>query len=106
MSWVTYCVPLALLAVIANSFEPWTFGLVALALLLRVGLHYAVLLPAGNIEQADSTRRRAVWFVPLRDLMSLGVWILSYASRRVTWRGNTMWVRPDGVLAGKEGSPA
>jgi ceramide glucosyltransferase len=107
MSWVTYCLPVALLAVIANSFKPWTFGLVALALLLRVALHYAVLLPTEDIEQADSTRRRTVWFVPLRDLMSFGVWMLSYASRRVTWRGKTMWVRPDGVLhPSEEGSPA
>ncbi len=107
MSWVTYALPLSLLAMASSSFKPWTLGFVVLAVLLRVALHYVVLLPTGDIDTTSFTSRRTVWFVPLRDLMSFGVWMLSYVSRRVMWRGNAMWVRPDGVLhTSEEGSPA
>lgn len=107
MSWVTYALPVSLLAMASNSFKPWTLGFVVLAVLLRVALHYVVVLPTGDIDTTSFTSRRTVWFVPLRDLMSFGVWMLSYFSRRVMWRGNAMWVRPDGVLqTSEEGSPA
>jgi hypothetical protein len=31
-----------------------------------------------------------VWLLPLRDLISVGVMLASYAGRRVEWRGHQM----------------
>jgi ceramide glucosyltransferase len=47
------------------------------------------------------SRSRALadgWLLPLRDLLSLGVWIWSYAGRRILWRGRNFTIRRDGTL--------
>jgi ceramide glucosyltransferase len=97
LSFLTYALPLTILAALADRHARWVGLLPVLAILLRLALHFV-----------RERRQPAAWLVPVRDLMSFGVWIMSYASRRVTWRGNTMWVRPDGVLrtANEEGIAA
>ncbi len=108
LSFLTYVVPLTLLAALVNGSKPWTLVLPALAILLRIALHYVVLRPArwdrDNIAAIIAGYRMPylVWMVPMRDLMSFALWIASYTSRRVTWRGTELWVRPDGVLRTNE----
>jgi ceramide glucosyltransferase len=104
-SFLTYTLPLTLLAVIATGFAPWSFALPAAALVLRAALHWAVRI-TGPWEGAPRDIVASVWYVPVRDLLSFALWIASYASRRVTWRGNAMWVSSDGVLRNEETSPA
>ena len=102
MSFLTYVVPLTLLASAAFHFHTWSLGLVALAVLSRVALHYVVSRPAvWDPDQVGIDVPRPwylVWLVPVRDLLSFALWVMSYMSRRVTWRGTELWVRPDGVL--------
>lgn len=38
------------------------------------------------------------WLLPLRDLLSLGIWIGGYCSRCVTWRGRRLKVFSDGTM--------
>lgn len=108
MSFLTYAVPLTLLAWATSGFAPWTLGLVALAVALRIALHYVVSRPAAwdpDRVTAESARLTyLVWLVPIRDIMSFAMWMMSYVSRRVTWRGTELWVRPDGVLRTSEES--
>jgi ceramide glucosyltransferase len=110
MSFLTYVVPLTLLASAAFDFARWSLILPALAVALRVALHYVVSgPPAWDPDRVSADDPRAwylAWLVPFRDIMSFGMWIWSYASRRVTWRGTELWVRPDGVLRTREGSYA
>jgi hypothetical protein len=35
----------------------------------------------------DSRANRDAWLLPIRDLISLAVWCLSYMGREVVWRG-------------------
>jgi len=41
-----------------------------------------------------------VWLLPLRDLISVGVMVASYASRRVEWRGHRQTADTPGRLPG------
>ncbi len=111
LSFLTYVIPLTLLASAAFNFARWTWILPALAVLLRVALHYVVARPAvwdvDRIARNDPRPWYLVWLVPVRDIVSLVLWIMSYTSRRVTWRGTELWVRRDGVLRTRhEGSYA
>jgi ceramide glucosyltransferase len=111
LSLLTYVVPLTLLASAAFSFARWSLILPALAVLLRVALHYVVGRPAvWDVDRIAIDEPRPwylVWLVPIRDIMSFAMWVMSYMSRRVTWRGTELWVRPDGVLRTRhEGSYA
>lgn len=38
------------------------------------------------------------WLVPIRDLVSLGVWLWSHAGRRICWRSHYFAIRRDGTL--------
>ncbi len=102
LSFLTYVVPLTLLAWAASDFAPWALGLVALAVALRVTLHYVVSRPAtwdpDRVAIETARLPYLVWLVPIRDVMSFVMWVMSYMSRRVTWRGTELWVRRDGVL--------
>jgi ceramide glucosyltransferase len=31
--------------------------------------------------------RRRIWLVPLRDALAFGVWLASFVSNRIEWRG-------------------
>jgi ceramide glucosyltransferase len=110
MSFLTYVVPLTLLASAAFDFARWSLALPALAVLLRVTLHYVSSgSPAWDPDRVAVDAQRPwylVWLVPIRDIMSFVMWVMSYASRRVTWRGTELWVRPDGVLRTREESYA
>jgi ceramide glucosyltransferase len=111
MSFLTYAVPLTLLAAATNDFARWTLGLVALAIALRVTLHYVVSQPAAWDPDRLASKIPRRWFlvclVPVRDVLSFCMWVWSYMSRRVTWRGTQLWVRRDGVLrTSEEGSYA
>jgi ceramide glucosyltransferase len=104
--FVTYALPTSLLAASFAPRRPWVLALPLLALALRAVLHhviqYPVLRDAPSPPRTLYGDRRAAWLVPLRDLLSFGVWAVSFASRRVVWRDRTMRVRPDGVLIAAE----
>jgi ceramide glucosyltransferase len=57
------------------------FGVVAL---LRV----TVALVVGQAVLRDRHLLRQLWLLPVRDLIAVGVWIVSFAGHTVTWRGD------------------
>ena len=83
----------ALLSVISFGALPWTWALLAAMLLLRsiVGLRVGV-----TILQ-DLQVLPGLWLLPLRDLIAVGVWILSFFGHTVTWRGDRFKLK-DGRL--------
>jgi ceramide glucosyltransferase len=103
---VTYALPLTLLAAVLGYQHPLLLGLPVLALLGRLALHSVVSrgpVPVGrDSARLVAERWHAPWLVPIRDLMSFGIWVASFANRRVVWRRQAMIVRPDGVLHGGE----
>jgi ceramide glucosyltransferase len=105
-SAVTYAVPMTLLATLFVGRFPWLAILPALAVAARLTLHWVVARGPAPIGHARAPRIRErlswVWLVPLRDLLSFGIWIASFANRRVVWREQALHVRPDGVLRRNE----
>jgi ceramide glucosyltransferase len=102
---ITYALPTTLLAA-AVSGRPWALALPVVAVLLRLGLHWATRSgpPIEAVTGLDGEVGAAAtpWLVPLRDLMSFGVWGASFAGRRVVWRQQTLHLQANGVLYGGE----
>jgi ceramide glucosyltransferase len=86
---LTYCVPWALLTVVASGGDLWSFSLLTMALLARV----AVALTIGVGLLRDDQVLRDLWLLPVRDVFGLLVWIWSFAGDTVVWRGETFRLR-------------
>lgn len=92
---LTYGTATALLALPAWNFSSFTLALLATTLGVR-------LLPAfliGCYGLRDLTLIRYFWLIPIRDLISFGVWIVSFVGDEIEWRGARFRVLPGGQLA-------
>src|SRR5216684_4267120 len=72
------------LAVIVSQGSRWAWSLLALAFVLR----FAVATVVGRKVLRDRKLVRHLWLLPIRDLIAVGVWIVSLGGRTVTWRGD------------------
>jgi ceramide glucosyltransferase len=81
----------AALAVILSGLAPWSLVLFAAAWLLRAQAVRWVDRSLTRLWRGDSrwvlAFSASVWLLPLRDVLSVVVMLVSYASRRVDWRG-------------------
>jgi len=91
---VTYCLPWAILTVIASGFALWSFALLSLVLLARVSVALAV----GVGVLGDGQVLRDLWLLPLRDFFGLIFWVWSFAGDTVVWRGESFRLK-DGRLS-------
>jgi ceramide glucosyltransferase len=74
----------AMLALMASGGPIWAWKSVGLALLLRIVV--ALMVGLGVLE--DRQALLLLPLVPLRDAIAVGVWIASFLSNEVTWRGD------------------
>ncbi|HWA62345.1 MAG TPA: bacteriohopanetetrol glucosamine biosynthesis glycosyltransferase HpnI [Caulobacteraceae bacterium] len=92
-SVVTHPLPFALIALALTGLAPAAMCLVLAALLARLVLKLQV--------DARCGARSGPWYLlPLRDMLSFGVFLASFLTRTVGWRGRRFDVRPDGLLTG------
>jgi ceramide glucosyltransferase len=91
-SLVTYVLPLALIGAALTGLAAWSLEWLCALLVLRLA-QAAVLV---RLMAAD---RRLLWLVPLRDILSFGVFCASFFGDQVQWRGNSLRVRSDGAIA-------
>jgi ceramide glucosyltransferase len=47
----------------------------------------------------DPVARRALWLVPLRDLLGFGLWIAAYLGTTIVWRGQRFRLGGGGKLS-------
>lgn len=80
---ITYCLPWAMMTMVASGFALWSFTLFTLVLLARV----TVALSVGVGVLRDGQVLRDLWLLPLRDCFGLLVWAWSFAGDTVLWRG-------------------
>jgi ceramide glucosyltransferase len=73
----------AVAAVIASAGAVWSWPLLSMALLARLALALSV----GVGVLGDVQVLRDFWLIPLRDAMGAWMWIWSFASDDVEWRG-------------------
>lgn len=91
---VTYCLPWALLTVIASGLAVWSFALLSIVLVARVALALAV----GVGVLGDRQVLRDLWLLPVRDFFGLIFWAWSFAGDTVVWRGESFRLK-DGRLS-------
>lgn len=89
----TFGLPWAIFNVLAAGFRIDSLALLSLTCLARVTLALAV----GVGILGDGQVLRDVWLLPVRDLAAMWVWVWSFASNTVTWRGEK-FVLKDGKL--------
>ncbi len=101
-SFVMYGVPVALIAALdielTTGWQWLAAALIAAAILLRAGVHLAV------HRKLKLPNDGSLWLVPLRDIVSFGIWVMSFLGRQIKWRGRALIVGRDGLVAAHKGS--
>jgi ceramide glucosyltransferase len=94
--FITFSVPLAALGIAAtapaslHSAAAW--ALVGATVLARLVLHFVHRLRTDLNPLAD------LWLLPVRDLLMCWVWLRSFFTSHVSWRGSQFAVGADGVM--------
>ncbi len=90
-----HTLPMALIsdAVLAVGNAPASLlaGVIFAALAARFSLH-------ATIRRAFPELKAEWWLVPIRDILSFGIWAASFTGRSVEWRGHALEVDAEGVL--------
>ena len=79
----------AILAAVFSRGAAWAWALLGAAFFLR--LITALVVGVGVLH--DSQIVRDLWLVPLRELISVAVWVGSFFGHTITWRGKKFLVR-------------
>jgi ceramide glucosyltransferase len=85
----TYGFAWAILAVVLSRGASWAWILLGVAFFVR--LITALVVGVGVLH--DSQVVRDLWLVPVRELVSVGVWVGSFFGHTITWRGKRFLVR-------------
>ena len=89
---LTYPLPLAFFGALFLGFSPLSLMAIVAALASRL---YLMFQCGGSL----GLRREHVWLLPLRDMLSFGVFMASFFGKTVVWRGTRYLAGPDGALA-------
>ena len=79
----------ALLNLLLAGAATWSWIVLGIVLLLRIVVAFAV----GKSVLKDRQLLKHLWLLPLRDLIAVGVWIVSFWGHTVTWRGDEFELR-------------
>jgi ceramide glucosyltransferase len=90
---LTFTTPFALFYLAASGFDLAGWAVLAVSLLLRWLVAWAVTGYTGN----EALRRWFIW-LPVRDMLTAVVWLMGAVGRRVVWRGERYILLPDGRL--------
>jgi ceramide glucosyltransferase len=91
-SALTHPLAFALLAVALSGGAAWAWPLAAAALLARLALKV-------QSDHALRQERRDLWLLPFWDIVSFWIFVASFFSTRVIWRGFSFKVDGDGLLS-------
>ncbi|MGH6889398.1 MAG: bacteriohopanetetrol glucosamine biosynthesis glycosyltransferase HpnI [Rhizomicrobium sp.] len=89
---LTYPLPLALLAVLFGGFSVLSLAILGSALASRLYLVF-------QSGRFTGVRVGSLWLLPLRDVLSFAIFVVSFFGHTVEWRGTRYVAAPDGALA-------
>ncbi|HXZ34111.1 MAG TPA: bacteriohopanetetrol glucosamine biosynthesis glycosyltransferase HpnI [Terriglobales bacterium] len=90
---ITFGLPWVLLALILAGGAIWAWLLLAITLIARFGV--AAYIQKKVLREPQTG---VLWWLPLRDILALGVWAISFTGDTVTWRGASYTLK-NGKLA-------
>lgn len=85
----TFGLPWAVLNTVTSGFSMASLALLSLTFMARI----TVALTVGVGLLNDRQVLRDLWLLPLRDVCAFGIWIWSFASNSITWRGERFLLR-------------
>ncbi len=88
---MTHALPMAMIGVIVDGFGPAGLAVLASALASRIWLQLVV-------DRAIGADRGRTLLVPVRDLLSFGVFVAAWFVAAIDWRGHRYGVDRDGIL--------
>jgi ceramide glucosyltransferase len=80
----TYGLVWAMLTLLVGYRAPWAWALFLTVLLLRLAVAFTV----GKAVLHDTQTAKFLLLLPVRDLLAVAVWFVSFAGHTVTWRGD------------------
>lgn len=80
---ITYGLPWAILTLLLARGAVWAWTLLTLAAVMRI----AVAVSVGRGVLQDRQGARWIFLLPLRDVVAVIVWLVSFAGHSVIWRG-------------------
>lgn len=90
----TYGFPFAVLACISLGMSVVGWSVLLGSLAIRACTSFI----GARVCLADKEFPRRMYLLPIRDLMSFGIWIASHLSRSVVWRGRRLRLLNDGKM--------
>lgn len=97
LSCVTFTVPVCFVSGLLMVLASWTAGPIVALTIMVMGLFARLLVFRLQARLVGSTRGD-IWLLPIRDVLSFGVWAASFLHRSVVWRGVRMSVSARGVV--------
>jgi ceramide glucosyltransferase len=91
-SVIVHFLPLAFIGAALCGFAGWTPEALAALVVLRMA-------QALVLSRLMSSKIASLWLVPLRDVLSFGVFLTAIIGDRVEWRGARLKVARDGAIA-------
>jgi ceramide glucosyltransferase len=92
---LTYGTATSLMALMVWGFADFAWWLFAATMLAR----FLPVFIVGVRGLEDRALARYFWLAPIRDLITFGVWVASFAGDEIEWRGVQFRVLPGGRLA-------
>jgi ceramide glucosyltransferase len=92
---LTYGTATSLLALAAWNFSAFAWWLLAATMVVR----FLPVFLVGVYGLKDRMLARYFWLVPIRDLVTFGIWVVSFVGDEIEWRGVKFQVLPGGQLA-------
>jgi ceramide glucosyltransferase len=93
-SIVTHAFPLGLLGLMMAGIGPVTIAAVATTILARLVLKW-------RIDSAFRGPAGPYWLLPVRDVLSFGVFLISLFGGAVVWQNERLRVDGDGALSNR-----
>lgn len=90
---LTYGLPFSLLAFVFSAGAAWAWTLLAAVAVVRFVTGYFLC----DRVVHDRITQRNLWLIPLRDVIGLVLWFVSFAGDTITWRGEVFHLK-DGKL--------
>ncbi len=91
---ITHALVLSLLVALLSGGAPWAWGLAAAALALRLGLAWF----SERLCLRGALPLPALLLLPLKDLLSFGLWLSSFLGNEVDWQGRRYRLSREGLL--------